>query len=394
MTYNQRSVAFNLDTAVADPREAALFNFLHNVPNSQLSATYDLIAPEELTSIFQLGFSGAEVQGYNLYNRIRDIRAGSSGFSASGLSLFDPVGAMDGMPRFASNQPVEQQAAMSKGAMEASPENKWGVFVSGAGELAGVRADANASGYHLTSGGLTVGADYRCNENFAVGVALGYNNTEADLTGDGEVDVNGGRGDLYGVWFKDGWHVEGMAGGGFNTYDTKREGLLGDAKGDTQGAEATGLLGFGYDWQSGPWTFGPQAKAQYTWVDIDSFREDGSMAPLRINSQDANSLYSQVGAHLMYRIQCGKVVLVPEIEVGWRHEYMDSTISLDSRFNSGAGTVFDVRGPELGRDSLVAGAGVTIRWNDRVSTSLNYNTQLLRSHYNLHSFSAGIRISL
>jgi outer membrane autotransporter protein len=153
-------------------------------------------------------------------------------------------------------------------------------------------------------------------------------------------------------------------------------------------------LGFGYDWQNGPWTFGPQFKAQYTWVNMDSFEEDGSLAPLEVHSQDADSLYSQVGMHLMYRVQCGKVVLVPEIELGWRHEYLDSTVSLDSQFASGAGMVFDVRGPELGRDSLVAGAGVTIRWNDRVSTSLNYNTQLLRDHYDLHSFSAGIRISL
>jgi outer membrane autotransporter protein len=377
-----------------DLRAADLFDYLHNVPNSQLAEVYDRIAPEELTSIFSLGFSGAEVQGYNLYNRIRDIRAGSSGFSTGGLSLYDPAGALEGLPRFASNQPVEQQAAMSRAAREASPDNRWGVFVSGAGELAGVRADANASGYHLTSGGLTVGADYRCNENFAVGVALGYNNTEADLTGDGEVDVNGGRGDLYGVWFKDGWHVEAMAGGGFNTYDTRREALEGDAKGDTQGSEIEGLLGFGYDWQSGPWTFGPLAKAQYTLLNIDSYREDGSLAPLRIHSQDADSLYSQVGAHLMYRAKCGKVVLVPEIEVGWRHEYLDRSVALDSQFASGAGTVFSVRGPELGRDSLVAGAGLTIQWNDRLSTSFNYDTQLLRSHYNQHSFSAGIRISL
>ncbi len=95
MTHNQRSVAGNLDTVTRDPRETMLINYLDTLSAAQLADAYDRIAPEELTLIFQLGFAGAEVQGYNLYNRIRDIRAGGSGFSAGGLSLYDPAGALD-----------------------------------------------------------------------------------------------------------------------------------------------------------------------------------------------------------------------------------------------------------------------------------------------------------
>ena len=45
------------------------------------------------------------------------------------------------------------------------------------------------------------------------------------------------------------------------------------------------------------------------------------------------------------------------------------------RFASGAGNSFTVSGPEIGRDSMLIGAGLAIHWNDRIST---YALRLLR----------------
>ena len=44
---------------------------------------YDLIAPEELAAIYEVGFSQAMVQNNNLERRMDDIRAGSNGFCAN-----------------------------------------------------------------------------------------------------------------------------------------------------------------------------------------------------------------------------------------------------------------------------------------------------------------------
>ncbi|MCX7824228.1 MAG: hypothetical protein N2689_01555 [Verrucomicrobiae bacterium] len=59
LTHNQRAVAFNLDLSAADPRASQLISVLDMMSASRLLSAYDLIAPEELTSIFQLGFSAA-----------------------------------------------------------------------------------------------------------------------------------------------------------------------------------------------------------------------------------------------------------------------------------------------------------------------------------------------
>jgi len=377
-----------------DPRAKSLIDYLDALPTGSLSAAYDLIAPEELTSMYLLGFTAADVQGYNLLSRSREIRSGSTGFSASGLGLYDPNGFWGSLPRFASNLPREQELAMSQGALRRTPDNRWGIFVSGAGEFTDVHGDSNATGYRLTTGGLTVGADYRLTEEFALGVAMGYANTRADLTDDGRIDADGARGNLYGVWFDGGWHIEAMAGGGWTIYDTRREALAGKAKGDTDGNELEGLLSGGYDWQAGPWSFGPQVVVQYARVAIDSFKETGSMAPLEIKSQSADALHSQVGAHLIYRAKAGSVVLMPELRASWKHQYLASTATLESQFATGAGNVFDVDGSSLGRDSLVVGAGLSVQWTEDVSTYLNYDTELARSNYGQHTVNLGIRIRL
>src|SRR5581483_2765806 len=83
-----------------------------------------------------------------------------------------------------------------------SAENRWGVFLSGTGEWVSVGNTDNARGYDLTSGGFTLGIDYKFTPNFALGLMAGYTGTTADLTDRGRVWVNGGKIGLYGTFFQ------------------------------------------------------------------------------------------------------------------------------------------------------------------------------------------------
>jgi T5SS/PEP-CTERM-associated repeat protein len=418
-TPNQQAVARNLDSTATDPRTKAAMDYIDYLPGgtAQVASALDLISPQQLIPMFTMGFAGAEVQGYNLLARMRDIRAGSSGFSSSGLSFYDPTGTVDGRMGF--YDPVgasgpgplthlaSSEAGESTRVFKNKPlflplkDNPWGVFVSGAGQFVGVQGDRNANGYHVASGGFTVGADYRLMDGtmypfdqLVIGAALGYANSSSDIGGSGRINVNGGQANVYSAWFKEGFHVEGMLGGGFDVYDTRRDALGGSATANVNGYHLQGMLGTGYDWQSGPWTFGPQVSAQYTRVMLDSFTESGSLLPLRFDSQNADSLHSRLGAHLSYRALLGKIMLTPEVRAGWRHEFMSPDITLNSQFANGAGGVFGVRGPALGKDSAVLGAGLSAQWTDEVTTFINYDTELGRANYQLHYVNAGVRINL
>ena len=72
-TPNSVAVGQALDSAVGDPRASELIGFLNNQTLTNLCDDIDLISPEQLTSIFVIGVSLANVQTANLQRRMDDI---------------------------------------------------------------------------------------------------------------------------------------------------------------------------------------------------------------------------------------------------------------------------------------------------------------------------------
>ena len=139
--------------------------------------------------------------------------------------------------------------------------------------------------------------------------------------------------------------------------DSRRAALLGQAHGSTDGGDLNVLVAGGYDWKHGNLTVGPTASFQYTWVGVDAFTEHGSLAPLRIDDQHADSYRTALGAKASYDWTVGNMVITPEIRAAWQHEFGQTQYAVASRFANGAGTGFSVTGPPVGQDSLLIGAG-------------------------------------
>ena len=391
LTPNQRAVARELDNIVGSSRMAGLIEFLDAEALGKLPADLDKIAPEELASIFNIGVSLANVQSANLQQRMSDLQAGAAGFSASGYALSGRETSQNGGGTTYGARGPEGKGGKE---MRTPEDNRWGVFVTGVGEFTNVGDTRNARGYDLRTGGFTLGVDYKVTPNLVIGLDAGYARTSADLTRDGRVTVDGAKGGLYATYFTGtGFYVDAAANGGYNSYDTRRSALRGTARGSTHGGEFNGLVATGYDWKTNGFSIGPVASVQYTNVAIDSFREHGSLAPLRIGNQNEESLRTALGLKASYDWQVGGVIVRPEARAAWQHEFGDSSYALDSRFANGAGNTFTVRGPDIGDDSLLVGGGVAVLWNERTSTYVYYDGEVARTNYSSHNVSAGVRIS-
>jgi outer membrane autotransporter protein len=388
-TPNAVAVAHALDSAVGDPGASTLISFLDDQPINQLCGDLQLIAPEQLASIFNIGVSLANVQTANLKRRMEDIRAGSSGFSAAGFALNGSAPSVsDGFagisgPEGKSGPPV----------MVPTPENRWGVWITGIGEFTNVDSTNEAAGYDLQTGGVTFGVDYRVCPNFAIGLTAGYAHTNADLANGGNLDVNGGTLGLYATVFGDGFYLDTTVTGGPSGYDTHRTALLGTANGSTNGGDFNVLVAAGYDWKKGDLTIGPTANFQYTYVGFDGFTESGSLAPLNVHSQNAESERTAFGMKASYDLKVGHVVIVPQISLAWQHEYGDQAYSIVSSFASGAGNSFTVNSPRIGRDSLLIGAGAAVLLSERISIYAYYDGELFRTNYQSNNVSAGVRVT-
>ncbi len=376
ITRNQRAVGAALDNAFLDNCVPRVISFVGNEPLVNLPYDYDLIAPEELASIYEMGFTQANMQGVNLMQRMDDIRAGSTGFCSSV--------AME-MPAPSYSKESDGKEVLNKNPVPAfvpTPENRWGIWATGSGQFVNVGGDDdNATGYDLSNGNFTVGIDYRLLHNLAFGIYGGYDAGVANLVNDGRITTNGGNVGGFATWSWDRFYVDVSGGGTWNNYKTRRAALLGDAVGSTKGSQYNVLGALGYDWRFGCWNIGPRATFQYTDVTIDQFRERGSLAPLNFPDQNEDSLQSTVGVRASYDLHPSKTVIIrPELNVAWLHEYNDRAYPIDAGFLGCPGG-FTVYGPNVGRDGAQVRAGASAQLNPAFAIYVYYDGLLGRGNY-------------
>jgi outer membrane autotransporter protein len=390
---NTLAVAEALDSAVGDPRASALIEFLDTLPIPEVCPNLELISPEELAAMFNIGVSLANIQSVNLQRRMEDIRAGSSGFSATGLT----INTRERDFNMGLAGPTGPEGKSGPSVMQPIPQNRWGFFATGIGEFTKVDDTSVAHGYYLPTGGVIFGADYRVSPNFAIGLTGGYAHTNGDLLYT-SLDVDGGTIGAYATAFGGGFYINAAATGVFNDYESHRVALtipptLGTANGDTNGNDFNALVAAGYDWKSGGLSIGPLASFKYTYVEFDSFTEHGSLAPLSFSNQNAESTRTALGAKASYDWHVGHILVRPELRAAWQHEFGDNENSIVASFANGAGNPFTVDGPAIGRDSLLIGAGAAVIFNDRVSVYAYYDGELARPNYSSNNVSAGVRVS-
>ena len=384
LTLNQTAVAHDLNgIANGAGANSTLITFLENQPLGELPHDFDLIAPEALTAIFQISESLADVQAANIENHLTAVRGANIPFQNTTVGLVtDGKSTVDAKDEGGKNVVAP-----------ATPANRWNLWSNGSGDFVRVQGDGDAAGYNFTTGGVTLGADYRVCDHFVVGLTGGYANTGGDTHAGRLGGCEWGKLGDSTFTYGGGFYLNTLASGGYNSYDTHRNALGTIAQGSTDGAEFDGLISGGYDFHSGNWTVGPVVSAQYTYVSLNGFNEAGSMAPLNINSQNQDSFRTLAGFKISSDWNIAGVKVTPMVTAGWQHEYLDSAFALDSRFANGAGNVFTVDGPKLGRDSVVVNAGVNVQWTPRIGTYLYYYGELGRKNYEQNSVTGGVNLS-
>jgi fibronectin-binding autotransporter adhesin len=380
-TQNQLAAARALDANVDDPRLKKLIAHLDNESLDKVLRDLDRLAPEELTSLYQLSIGLARVQTLNLQRRLAAVRRGASGFSADGFTA--PVAEGPGSAPDKDSQFV----------MEPNNDGRFGVFITGVGERTDVDSTANARGYKIQTGGFTLGADCKVTSNFAVGVAAGYANSDVDFTANGHGEVDGGKLALYATCHRDGFYVDAGVQGGLNRYDYRRQSVNGSARGRTDGRELHTFLSGGYDRKVGAFDVGAFAGLEYTRVGIDGFRERGSLAPLVAPDQHQDSIRSGLGARAAYDWRRGAILIRPEIRAAWQHEFGDAnTLAWKAQLPGGTGTTFTSHGPRTARDTALLSAGASVQWSENAAASLFYDAEFSAENYRSHNLSVSLKL--
>jgi autotransporter-associated beta strand protein len=246
-----------------------------------------------------------------------------------------------------------------------------GDFGSFDSDAAGAAPGTDATGW---SG--TVGFGAEVSDDLWLGIALGRENGDADLTdGSGSADYDRTEGTIWANWQTAGIEVRGWLGfGGYDVssdratstgavaqadYDANRTTLAVELRrwhSLADGMEVTPLLGLG--------------AADF---ETDAYSETGGgIENFSTESQSQWSLRSLIGVEGRWRVKA-TVPVVLDASLGWSHEFGDNTLGMSGTYEGDAtGTVLTSATPAFDRNEVVAGLGATFALDRGQSLRVEY----------------------
>ena len=277
-------------------------------------------------------------------------------------------------------------------------KNRFSAFITGNVVLADISSDPDVNYSHYTTGGVTAGADYRIDKNWAIGGLIGYGHSDITLDNNGsKARVDSYSPGIYATYANQGWFANGLFTYDYNTYGESRViPFLGrTANGSPDGNQYNGDLDGGYEFRSGNWTFGPTAGLQYVHLDINSFTEGGAGdADLTLNEQHADSLRSKLGGAVRYNWAWygGKVTATPHLSASWQHEYLDNSSGITSQFQGQGLGSFTVKTTNVDRDAALIDVGLDTQWNKALTVFVDYQVQAGQDNFFAQSIQAGVKV--
>ncbi len=371
VTPNQARVAGALDAFIpatsGDRYTVSLA--LDKLTASQYPAAFEQIMPSIYASIPTLAFNQANALNTSMFQRMWMQRINGAGFSSSGM-------AMEPMQNHLATATADKKTVLP---VEPSKKN-WGVFADGNGIFATANSGGALQDYRSQGGGVTAGASYKWNKNFATGVYAGYQGLMAQYDGGSRLTDNAVRFGGFGTVGFGGWYANGLVGGAYHSYDVSRNIEFGTVNRTARGKPGAGefdlALATGYDFKAGRFTFGPATSMQYTYLAVQGFNETGADSlNLGVGGYNSSSLLYSLGAQAAYRWEITKSFAVtPMLSANWQHEFLQNAYPINAAFNTGGpSAAFNFRTSQPQQDFFYAGAGLGFDFGGTWGASFFYN---------------------
>jgi outer membrane autotransporter protein len=369
----------------------------------QLAAAVQTVAGEEVGATQSISTGLASNQINTAIARLVSVRSGVR-FGLAGLDI--------GTTEFLADLDPRLQGGATGGAAGADLVGKWGFFANahyGFGDRDGT---AREDGFDYDRWGLTAGADYRFTDNFIVGGLLSYSSVNSNFDTSravpgGGVDADAWGLGLYGTYYTESFYVDALVGYNQTDYDIDRRILLplGNnpgpaavpasraAKASTDSNDWTFSLGGGMDFSSGNLTYGPYARLNYVNVSIDGYSERGADGlNLTVDDQDWESLTTTLGGQLSAALSQSWGVLVPQLRVGWVHEFQNDANTFTAFYTADPrrNPLFS-RTDNPDRDYAELGVGISAVLPNGIQAYFDYQTLLGHEYINDHLFGVGLR---
>ncbi|MBK8284969.1 MAG: autotransporter outer membrane beta-barrel domain-containing protein [Ahniella sp.] len=382
-----------------------------NAPGEVSNALNELQV-EEGGNQNQVALAIANGQFDNLNNRMTALRNGSAGNGfQNNLAFITSDGALQ-MGYLPGNILGMNAAEEPEAGAQFS---RWGFFASGTIGRGKRDPFEEDPGFDFRTYGITAGVDYRLNDAFVLGAALGLNRNNSDVRGNrGGTDTSGTSLSGYVSWYHpQSFYLDTVLSIGQTQFDIERRisySIPGANGGRTQvnqiasaspdGNQTSVSVSFGKDWNRNAWAFGPYARLNYTRIDFDGYTEQmsnpnglGAGLALSVEGREIKSMQGVFGGKVSYTTSTTWGVLVPYVQMEWVKEFEDDPGEIVSRFAfDPTRTAIIIENDAIDTDYLNFGLGLSGVFANGKSAFLYYERVMGQERTTSDSLSAGMRI--
>ena len=407
LTYDANNVFLNLRRNSSDYASVA------NTPNqTAVSSTLDTLALNNISSLNSL-FNNLNILSDQVAQQAYDSLSGvqhthSNLIALQSLNQFQGLllGRLQSSSSTLADNGQIQLAYNDTGTMTDAgtsligekPANTHGWWLRGTGSYADIDGTSNASGAHYKSAGTAAGRDIFVDDVLTVGLALGYNRTDASVS-QGSLDVDSYQAALYGKrLFTDNYYMSAIAGVGYHDFESKRRVTVGlsntTARADYHAWTSNLAVEIGrliaVDANT---SVTPLAGLEYAHVNRADFVEkDADAANLNVSRNQQDSLRSAIGARITHQWKTQKGYRIqPTAELAWVHELMDNEAQMRAGFAATSLANFQVDGPELDRNRARLALGLDMQMTELTSMQLGYQGEWASSDQR-HDLSATLKM--
>jgi len=128
-------------------------------------------------------------------------------------------------------------------------------------------------------------------------------------------------------------------------------------------------------------------------VHLNGFGENGSLVPLNIHGDSQDSLVTDVGGRAYCTWHGGNTTIIPQVKLAWEHEFLYSNLPLTISAPGLDNATTTVYGPNVGHDSMIIDASLSIHPTSRIWLTIGYYGQVARDHYNSNAVTGTLSFS-
>ncbi|WP_418303947.1 autotransporter domain-containing protein [Pandoraea vervacti] len=246
-------------------------------------------------------------------------------------------------------------------------DQRFAYWTAGTVDFGFANTAAQRSGFKFTTGGVTMGADYRFSDQFSLGAGVGYGHDSTDIGSSGTRSTGDSySGALYASYRPiPTLFVDAVAGFGTLSFDSRRWVVDANdfAQGKRNGQQFFGSLSAGYEYRTDDWLFSPYGRLTASRSTLDQYSETGAgLNALTYFKQNVNTLSGTLGVRAGFAKATAIGTFSPYIRVELQHDFNGQSLAgLAYADIAQSGPVYFVPGSPYGSDRVQVGAGTKLR---------------------------------